>query len=112
MKIIGLAIFIIFLIFYIIIMGLVIPFIAIDELNIGYNYSTIKDIFLLTFMWKIYTWKATEDILNLAGRIIAMIFVTILAIPLNLSIFIVLLPCELGYFICWLFIKIFGVKDK
>ena len=111
-NIIGLIIFIIFLLFYLIIMGLVISPIAIEYLNIGYNCSTAKDVFTLIFMWEVYVWESTENILNLVGRIIAIIFVTILAIPLNIIIFIILLPCCLVDFICWLFVKIFGVKDK
>lgn len=70
-----------------------------------------KNFFLCVFMYQSSIWQHCES-LNLVGKLIIEIIVTLLVLPLNIIIFLMLCILEILIFIIACYIFIFGKEHK
>lgn len=67
--------------------------------------------FLCVFMYQSLVWQHCES-LNLVGKLIIEIIVTLFVLPLNIIIFLILCILEFLFFIYACYIFIFGIEHK
>lgn len=81
----------------------------------GYDSEKVfwdgKNFFLCVFMYQSSVWQHCES-LNLVGKLIIEIIVTLLVLPLNIIIFLMLCILEILIFIIACYLFIFGKEHK
>lgn len=103
----------VFLGFYIIKMSLLIPLKVIEQFHdFDELFTNLKILLVCAFMWQVWVWEATENKINLCGRVLALIFMSIIAVPFNTVMLIILATGELIYLSYCFFKKIFAIRRQ
>ncbi len=74
------------------------------------NCLNRKEFIRCILRWELLVWEFTENYVNIAGRIILVFLVTILALPFNAVCLLVMLSLELCRLVLWAFLKCFGKR--
>ena len=79
--------------------------------KMDYLFEDISDIIRFIFMWQLATYYTLHERINMVGIIIAEMLVTIIFLPANVILFVILVPylaiCLIVEGICICFCKIF-----
>lgn len=84
--------------------------------KMDYLFEDISDIIRFIFMWQLATYYTLHERINMVGIIIAEILVTIIFLPANVILFVILVPCLaislIAECICICFYKIFRKRNE
>lgn len=95
-------------------LGIFIPMIMYKDIFLEQEnfYISPPALIKALFLWQVWVWRNTKATVNLVGRTLLIIIITIISFPHQIIMFIMLIIEEIIYWSFKLFIKIFGMEKE